>query len=254
MRRFALAPFAFTLLALALPAAAHDVFYIGTLTGAKEAQPNASPGMGTAMITINDHDNTMRVQFSFSGLAGNLTAAHIHCCTVTAEAGTAGVATPTPTFTVSGTLTSPVNERSPHQRVSLPYRLLSPDMILFAAYAIYASIPLISRILIPYCFPTGSLWTSRSTSFPFPGLMVRCAKLTWAVSSPVRYMIWPPDKIEWERLLVEGKDGVLRPRREWRGLGRQGGQDCEQIKAKAAVDVSWTLVTLFELFIGWMCL
>lgn len=99
MTRSLLAPLALSLMALALPAAAHDVFYVGTLSGAKEAPANASPGTGTATITINDHDNTMRVQFDFSGLMGNSTAAHIHCCTVTAQAGTAGVATTTPTFT-----------------------------------------------------------------------------------------------------------------------------------------------------------
>lgn len=84
--------------------------------------------------------------------------------------------------------------------------------------------------------------------------MVRCARLAWAVGSPVRYMLWPPDKVEWEQLLVEGEDGVLRPRREWRGWGRKDGPGGDQDKAKAAVDVSWTFVTLCELCIGWMCL
>lgn len=36
---------------------------------------------------------------TFSGLTGPVTAAHIHCCTSTANAETAGVATVTPTFT-----------------------------------------------------------------------------------------------------------------------------------------------------------
>lgn len=98
MHRFVLAPLSLAMLALALPAAAHDTVYIGTLSGAKEAPANASPGTGSATLTINDHDNTLRVQFDFSGLLGNSTAAHIHCCTVTAETGTAGVATTTPTF------------------------------------------------------------------------------------------------------------------------------------------------------------
>jgi len=41
----------------------------------------------------------MRVEASFSGLTGNVTNAHIHCCTAAASTGTAGVATSTPTFT-----------------------------------------------------------------------------------------------------------------------------------------------------------
>lgn len=86
-------------LALALPAAAHDTVYIGSMTGAKEAPANASPGTGMATVTFNDHDLTMHVQFDYTGLLGTVTAAHIHCCTVNAGAGTAGVATTTPTFT-----------------------------------------------------------------------------------------------------------------------------------------------------------
>jgi hypothetical protein len=40
----------------------------------------------------------MTLDVSFSGLAGNTTASHIHAATATAGAGTAGVATTTPTF------------------------------------------------------------------------------------------------------------------------------------------------------------
>lgn len=85
--------------------------------------------------------------------------------------------------------------------------------------------------------------------------MVRCARLAWAVGSPVRYMLWPPDKAEWEELLVEGEDGVLRPRQEWRGSwGSKSEPGGDQVKRKAVVDVSWTMVILFELCIGCMCL
>jgi hypothetical protein len=41
----------------------------------------------------------MRVEASFSGLEGTVTAAHIHCCTVDPGQLNAGVATVTPTFT-----------------------------------------------------------------------------------------------------------------------------------------------------------
>ena len=86
-------------IAVATPSLAHEVVYIGTLSGANEAPPNASTGTGTAMLTIDDHLSTIHVQFSFSNLLGNVTAAHIHAPTAVAFAGTAGVATPTPTFT-----------------------------------------------------------------------------------------------------------------------------------------------------------
>lgn len=69
-----------------------------TLSGPNESPPNASPGTGTATVTINDVTNHMLVQVDFSGLLGTSTASHIHCCTAAPGTGTAGVATKTPTF------------------------------------------------------------------------------------------------------------------------------------------------------------
>lgn len=83
----------FTLTAQALP-----VVFTASLSGSAEAPPNASPGTGLATITVDAALHTLRVEASFSGLIGTVTAAHIHCCTPTAGSGTAGVATATPTF------------------------------------------------------------------------------------------------------------------------------------------------------------
>ena len=94
---FALLAASAALLAAA-PAMAHIVVYTTPLSGAAEDPPNASPGSGTARITVDDHAFSMRVQASFSDLSGQTTAAHIHCCTALAEAGTAGVATMVPSF------------------------------------------------------------------------------------------------------------------------------------------------------------
>jgi hypothetical protein len=52
--------------------------------------------MGT--ITLDMDLSTMRVQATFSGLAGTVTAAHIHCCTAAPGTGNAGVATMLPSF------------------------------------------------------------------------------------------------------------------------------------------------------------
>lgn len=87
------------MLALAVPAGATVLHYHGVLTGANEAPPNASPGVGNAEITIDNVANTMRVQASFVGLLGTTTACHIHSATSVAGTGTAGVATMTPAFT-----------------------------------------------------------------------------------------------------------------------------------------------------------
>ena len=75
------------------------IFYYGaTLSGSNEAPPNASPGTGTVLVTLDTTLNTMRVQATFSGLLGTSTAAHIHGNTANPLTGTAGVITSTPSF------------------------------------------------------------------------------------------------------------------------------------------------------------
>lgn len=86
-------------LSASFPAAAHIAVYETTLRGDIEfPSPVDTPGTGTALVTIDDHLNTMRVQVTFSDLVGNVTVAHIHCCTAAAETGGSGVASPLPTF------------------------------------------------------------------------------------------------------------------------------------------------------------
>ena len=94
----ALAMVAFILFAFR-PALAHENFYSVILDGPSEAPPNASPGTGTALVTVDLDLITMRVELSFSGLTGTTSASHIHGNTTTPGAGTAIVATQTPTFT-----------------------------------------------------------------------------------------------------------------------------------------------------------
>ena len=83
------------------PSTSHATIFTfeATLNGATEVPPNASPGTGFATVTFDDVLNTMRVQVTFSDLLGLTTASHIHCCTAVPDAGNAGVATTTPTFT-----------------------------------------------------------------------------------------------------------------------------------------------------------
>jgi len=80
------------------PVAQATAIFATSLSGPAEAPPNASPGTGEAIVTINDVLHTMDVQVTFSGLIGTTTASHIHCCTLVPETGTAGIATETPTF------------------------------------------------------------------------------------------------------------------------------------------------------------
>lgn len=80
--------------ALSGEAKAVPITLAATLIGANEVPPASSSGTGYAVVTLNG--NMMTVNVTFSGLTGNTTASHIHCC---APIGTnAMVATTTPTF------------------------------------------------------------------------------------------------------------------------------------------------------------
>jgi hypothetical protein len=72
--------------------------YNATLTGSAESPPNASPGTGSATVTIDTVANTMAVSITFSDLLAGTTASHIHAATAVPLTGTAGVATQLPTF------------------------------------------------------------------------------------------------------------------------------------------------------------
>lgn len=74
-----------TLASFAAPAAAATLIFKTNLSGASEVPANASPGTGLATVTIDTVANTIAFNVTFSGLLGNTTMAHVHCC---ASAGT----------------------------------------------------------------------------------------------------------------------------------------------------------------------
>lgn len=82
----------------AAPAGATITVYTATLTGAAESPPVVSDGIGLAIVTLDSAAFQMRVQTAFSGLTGNVTVAHVHCCTAVPQTGIVGVATTVPTF------------------------------------------------------------------------------------------------------------------------------------------------------------
>ena len=88
------------------------ITYFAVLSGAGEVPPTPSLGTGFGTVTVDVAAQTLLVQLSFSGLLSTTTASHIHCCTTVPFAGTAGVATTTPTFpsfplgVMSGTYTN----------------------------------------------------------------------------------------------------------------------------------------------------
>lgn len=80
----------------AIPQNAKAEVYRVTLSGANENPPVASPGSGTAIVTINNTTHELRVVSTFSGLVAGTSASHIHCCAT--PPANAGVSTTTPSF------------------------------------------------------------------------------------------------------------------------------------------------------------
>ncbi|MYM24568.1 CHRD domain-containing protein [Duganella sp. FT135W] len=87
------------LCAAIVSAGASAATYTTILTGAKEAVPNTSEGIGAATVKFDATTHVLEIGEAFAGLLGDSAASHIHCCTSTPGDGTAGVATEIPTFT-----------------------------------------------------------------------------------------------------------------------------------------------------------
>lgn len=88
----------FSLLVATSTADAALLTFSSSLSGANESPANASPATGSVLISWDTDINSMRVEASFSGLTGNTTNAHIHCCTTVPLTANVGVATTLPTF------------------------------------------------------------------------------------------------------------------------------------------------------------
>jgi hypothetical protein len=86
------------ILTLCAPACGHHFRYTANLSGAAEATPNNSPGIGHAVITVDLDLGTITVDTTFAGLSGTVTEAHIQGPTEVIGAGTADTATQIPTF------------------------------------------------------------------------------------------------------------------------------------------------------------
>ena len=86
----------FAFLMLSGMAKADQLVFTTTMTGAQEVPPSGSPGIGSALVTIDTITNLMTVNVSFAGLVSPTTIAHIHCCA--APGGIAIPATTVPSF------------------------------------------------------------------------------------------------------------------------------------------------------------
>ncbi len=89
---------ALLMLVSSLTAVRSQSTYYVFLDGPSESPANASPGTGVGTVVYDPTLHTLQLQVTFSGLTGITTASHIHAATANPFAGTAGVATTTPSF------------------------------------------------------------------------------------------------------------------------------------------------------------
>ena len=87
--------FAFALFAAWGGAQAH----IQTFTGTLAPEVTGATGSGSVSVEYEDEFHYLTIATSFTGLSGDVTLSHIHCCVPTAGAGTAGVALGNPLLT-----------------------------------------------------------------------------------------------------------------------------------------------------------
>src|SRR5215208_15775 len=86
----------FSVLVLFSAAKADQLVFTTTLTGSQEVPPTGSPGIGSALVTLDTVTNLLTVNVSFAGLGSPTVASHIHCCA--GPGANAMVATTVPTF------------------------------------------------------------------------------------------------------------------------------------------------------------
>lgn len=79
-------------LMLSVVVRADQIVFTTTLTGSQEVPPTGSPGIGSALVTLDTVTNQLTVNVAFAGLISPTTIAHIHCC-----AGPGGIAIPATT-------------------------------------------------------------------------------------------------------------------------------------------------------------
>eukprot|EP00669_Euglena_mutabilis_P011980 TRINITY_DN6601_c0_g1_i1.p1 TRINITY_DN6601_c0_g1~~TRINITY_DN6601_c0_g1_i1.p1 ORF type:complete len:155 (-),score=10.33 TRINITY_DN6601_c0_g1_i1:416-823(-) len=72
--------------------------FTDTASLSKTTAGTNSSGTGFAVVVLMYGNTSISVSTNFTGLTGNTTMAHIHCCTTSPGTGSAGPATPLPSL------------------------------------------------------------------------------------------------------------------------------------------------------------
>ena len=108
--------------------------------------------------------------------------------------------------TPTGTVSSNLKERSRIHRRPFGERFLSSGTTMHLIYVLIGVTCLLLRLREIYHAGPGSL------CFPFAGALFQLAECVAMVATPLVYMAFPPTVPELTDLLVEGGDGLTRPK------------------------------------------
>lgn len=136
----------------------------------------------------------------------------------------------TPSFFVTGTFTSTINERSREKRAGLAKRLLSSCVPMYLVYVLCSSSIMVWCLWRSVTSPTStaSSRTDQINISTLPGPVVILATCIWKAFVPVLYMIAPPDVAEWRELLERDSKGALRPKRPTQSLMDPAGSEKDE--------------------------
>ncbi|KAF2166946.1 glycosyltransferase family 2 protein [Zasmidium cellare ATCC 36951] len=124
-------------------------------------------------------------------------------------------------FTATGTLKSPLDERSPSHRRPLLERLSNPLVLMHTLYFLFASLALMKTFAAMISSKTQD--SLPPNSYIHTAAILRLVEIFCATATPVRYMLFPPSVRERREYLVKDeRTGVYRSRRKtW--VKREGG-------------------------------
>ncbi|XRM40849.1 hypothetical protein ABZX51_004154 [Aspergillus tubingensis] len=112
-------------------------------------------------------------------------------------------------FEITGTVVSPINERSARHRKPFWTRVCTPMILMYVVWLSYAMVPVIWRSW--FCATRAERSVEGTLISPSPGAVVFLFSAIMKLSVPVRYMAQPPTVPERRQLLSKDTDGVYRP-------------------------------------------
>ena len=125
------------------------------------------------------------------------------------------------TFTVTGSFSSPVDERSVVHRRPLLERVLNPIILMYSVYVLLTATAIISWI---GSVSNGRFWSANASPdlYCYTALTLRMMDVVFSASVPVKYMISPPTTPARRELLEQDENGIYRARKKgW--IRRDGG-------------------------------